>query len=200
MATNRRVVAGGCIISMDPAIGDLAKGDILIEDGRIVAIAPAIAADDAERIDATGCIVIPGFVDAHRHTWQSALRHRLGDETFAGYGYAMLRGLGPLYRPDDIYAGNLLGATAALEAGTTTLLDWSHALNTPDHSDAAIAALREAGIRAVFAQGWPRGDGRNWVVGSTLAHWPDIERVRRDVNWPRTTRRSPTRWPGAGRR
>jgi 5-methylthioadenosine/S-adenosylhomocysteine deaminase len=178
---NRRIIAGGCIVSMDPAIGDLAVGDVLIEDGRIAAIAPAIAADDAERIDATGCIVSPGFVDAHRHTWQSALRHRLGDDSFSEYGAAMLRGLGPLYRPEDIYAGNLLGATAALEAGTTTLLDWSHALNTPDHSDAAIAGLREAGIRAVFAQGWPRGDGRNWVVNSTLAHWPDIERVRRDV-------------------
>lgn len=181
MPHDRRIIAGGCIISMDPAIGDLPKGDLLIENGRITAIAPAISADDAERIDAAGCIVIPGLVDAHRHTWQSALRHRLGDATFTEYGYAMLRGLGPVYEPDDIYAGNLLGAVAALDAGTTTLLDWSHALNTPAHSDAAIAALRDAGIRAVFAQGWPRGDGRNWVNESTLVHWPDIERVRREV-------------------
>lgn len=181
MPGDRRLITGGYLISMDPVIGDLPKGDILIEGGRIAAIAPAVDADDAERIDATDSIVIPGLVDAHRHTWQSALRHRFGDETFAGYGCKVLRGLGPLYEPEDIYIGNLLGAMAALEAGTTTMLDWSHALNTPAHSDAAIAGLKESGIRGIFAQGWPRGDGRNWVVESTLRHWPDIERVRRDV-------------------
>ncbi len=181
MPRDRRLISGGSIISMDRAIGDLPKGDILVEDGRIAAIAPRITASDVERIEVMDGIVIPGLVDAHRHTWQSALRHRLGDETFAGYGCRMLRGLGPLYEPEDIHIGNLLGALSALEAGTTTMLDWSHALNTPAHSDAAIAGLRESGIRGIFAQGWPRGDGRNWVVESTLRHWPDIERVRREV-------------------
>jgi cytosine/adenosine deaminase-related metal-dependent hydrolase len=137
--------------------------------------------DDAELIDATDGIVIPGLIDTHRHTWQSALRHRLGDETFVGYGCAMLRDMAPLYSPDDIYIGTLLGAIAALEAGTTTLLDWSHALNTPAHADAAIAALRESGIRGIFAQGCPRGDGRNWTNESVLPHPEDLARVRRDV-------------------
>ena len=169
------------ILSMDPEIGDLPCGDLLVEDGRIAAIARDIVADDAEIIDATGNILIPGLVDTHRHTWQSALRHRLGDMDFAGYGCAMLRGLGPLYRAEDIYIGNLLGATAALEAGTTTMLDWSHALNTPAHADAAIAALRESGIRGLFAQGWSRADGRNWTRNSDLRHDQDIVRVRREV-------------------
>ena len=179
--TNRLLITGGTVLSMDPAIGDLPVGDILIEDGRILEVAPSIAADDAERIDAHDRIVIPGLVDTHRHTWQSALRHRMGDEDFAGYGCAMLRGMGPLYTPEDIYIGNLLGALSALEAGTTTMLDWSHALNTPEHADAAIAALRDSGIRGLFAQGWSRQDGQNWTQNSTLRHNPDIIRVRRDV-------------------
>lgn len=169
------------ILSLDSAIGDIPCGDLLIEDGLIAAIAPSIDAGDAEVVDATGNILIPGLIDTHRHTWQSALRHRLGDLDFVSYGCAMLRGLGPLYRPQDIYIGNLLGAIAALEAGTTTLLDWSHALNTPAHADAAIAALRESGIRGIFAQGWSRSDGRNWTQNSTLRHNEDIIRVRREV-------------------
>lgn len=178
---DRLLFTRATILSMDPAIGDVPCGDLLIEDGRIAAIAPSIAVDDAEVVDATGNILIPGLIDTHRHTWQSALRHRLGDHDFVGYGCAMLRGLGPLYRPEDIHIGNLLGAVAALEAGTTTLLDWSHALNTPAHADAAIAALQESGIRGIFAQGWSRADGRNWTQNSTLRHNEDIIRVRREV-------------------
>jgi cytosine/adenosine deaminase-related metal-dependent hydrolase len=105
----------------------------------------------------------------------------MGDADFAGYGCAMLRGFGPLYTAEDVYIGNLLGALSALDAGTTTMLDWSHALNTPEHADAAIAALRTSGIRALFAQGWSRADGQNWTQNSTLRHNPDIIRVRREV-------------------
>jgi 5-methylthioadenosine/S-adenosylhomocysteine deaminase len=181
LASKRKLISGGAILTMDPSLGDLARGDLLIDDGRIAAIAPSIDAADAERIDASGSIVIPGLIDTHRHTWQSALRHRLGDEDFAGYGCTMLRGLGPLYTAEDVRIGNLLGAVAALESGTTTLLDWSHALNTPAHADAAIEALRESGIRSIFAQGWSRSDGRNWTQSSGLRHPEDLVRVRREV-------------------
>jgi 5-methylthioadenosine/S-adenosylhomocysteine deaminase len=109
------------------------------------------------------------------------LRHRLADTDFLGYGCQMLRGLGPLYRTEDVYIGNLLGCIAAPDGGTTTLLDWSHALNTPAHADAAIAALRDSGIRPLFAQGWSRSDGLNWTRNSTLPYPADIVRVRRDV-------------------
>ena len=177
----RLLFTGATILTMDPDLGDLPCGDLLVEDGRIAAIAPRLEVSDAEMVDARDRILIPGLIDTHRHTWQSALRHRLGDATFAGYGCTMLRGFGPLYRPQDIHVGNLLGAVAALEAGTTTLLDWSHALNTPAHADAAIDALRTSGIRAVFAQGWSRADGRNWVRNSTLRHNEDVIRVRREV-------------------
>jgi cytosine/adenosine deaminase-related metal-dependent hydrolase len=181
LASQRKLISGGAILTMDPTLGDLERGDLLIDDGRIAAIAPSIDAADAERIDAAGSIVIPGLIDTHRHTWQSALRHRLGDEDFAGYGCAMLRGLGPLYTAEDVRIGTLLGAVAALESGTTTLLDWSHALNTPAHADAAIGALREAGIRSIFAQGWSRSDGRNWTRDSELRHPEDLMRVRREI-------------------
>jgi 5-methylthioadenosine/S-adenosylhomocysteine deaminase len=179
---DRRVlISGGAILTMDPALRDIGRGDVLVGDGRILEVGSRIDAPDAERIDASGCIVMPGFVDTHRHTWQSALRHRCGDVDFHGYGKSMLRTFGPVYSPEDIYVGNLLGAVSALDAGTTTLLDWSHALNTPSHADAAIAALRDSGLRAVFAYGWSRTEGPVWTVESTRRHPQDIVRVRRDV-------------------
>jgi cytosine/adenosine deaminase-related metal-dependent hydrolase len=174
----RTLFKGAHILTMDPQLGDLERGDLLVEDGLIAAVAPTIEADDTEVVDADGGIVLPGFVDAHRHTWQSALRHRLGEASFASYGALMLRGVGPRMTPEDVQVGTLLGGLSAVEAGTTTLLDWSHALNTPDHADAAVDALQATGMRAVFGQGWPRGDGQNWTQDSTLSHPADIRRVR----------------------
>lgn len=179
--TARTLIKRAHILTMDPQIGDLECGDLLVEGDHIAAVAPVIDAHDAEIVDADGGIVLPGFVDAHRHTWQSTLRHRLGEASFASYGALMLRGIGPRMTPEDVQVGTLLGGLSAVEAGTTTLLDWSHALNTPDHADAAVDALKATGMRAVFAQGWPRGDGRNWTQDSTLPHPDDIRRVRSEL-------------------
>lgn len=178
--SRRTLIKNGWIISMDPAIGDLQRGDLLIEGERIVAIAPTLAAEDAEQIDATGMIVLPGFVDTHRHTWQSCVRHRYADIAPEIYFAEMLGVKGAAFRPEDVYIGTLLGAVSALEAGTTTMMDWSHVQNTPEHSDAAIAALRDAGIRGVFGHGWPLAKDRTWMFDSERGHPEDIRRIRRD--------------------
>jgi 5-methylthioadenosine/S-adenosylhomocysteine deaminase len=181
MSKNRTLISGASIITMEPAIGDLPKADILVEDGKIGGIGTNLAAHDADVIDARDFIVLPGLIDTHRHTWQSVVRHRMGDADLLKYRQVVLNGMGPRFRPRDVYIGNLLGVLAALESGTTTLLDWSHIQNTPEHSDAAIAALRDSGMRAVFAHGWPRTDGAAWAVDSTRPHPDDIRRIRRDV-------------------
>ena len=73
--TTRMLLRSGHLVTMDPALGDLPRGDILIEDGTITAVEPEIDADvDAEVLDMTGRIVIPGFVDTHRHTWEAPIR------------------------------------------------------------------------------------------------------------------------------
>lgn len=166
---------------MDAAVGDHRKGDVLIEDGRIAAVAATVDAPDASVLDARDFVVLPGLVDTHRHTWQSCVRHRMGDVGFWSYCAHMLRDMAGHYAPEDVYVGNLLGAVSALEAGTTTLVDWSHIQNTPAHSDAAIEALRKSGMRAIFAHGWPRIDGASWVVDSVRPHPADIRRIRREV-------------------
>ena len=78
------------------------------------------------------------------------------------YFAAMLGNVGGHYRPEDVLIANHAGALEALNSGVTTLLDWSHISNTPEHSDAAIQGLKDAGIRAVYAHGVPTGTGENW--------------------------------------
>ncbi len=148
--TDRMLIRGGTVLSMDPAIGDLPRGDVLIEDDTIVAVDTQIAAD-AEIVDATGRIVIPGFVDSHRHTWEAAIRGCAPNATLDDYFVEVLDTFAPVYRPEDVYASNLAGSLECLNAGITTLVDWSHINNTPEHPDAAITALRDTGIRSLYA-------------------------------------------------
>lgn len=155
---SRTIIKGGSIVSMDPKIKDLPKGDVLVENGAIAAVAPSLAADGAETIDATGMIVLPGLINAHVHTWQSALRGVAGDWTVPKYMQSMHRGLAGHYRPEDLYIANLMGALNQLNSGSTTLVDWCHSNKTPEHTDAAIQGLTESGARALFLHGSPKPD------------------------------------------
>jgi len=174
----RTLIRGGYVLSMDPAVGDLPVGDVLVEDGRIAAVAASIAAEDVEVIDATDRIVLPGFVDTHRHTWQAPWRNIASDWSLFHYFWGMHTGLSKYYRPEDTYNGNLLGTVEALSSGITTLLDWSHNLKTSDHTDGAIAGLRDSGARTIFAHG---GGAPQWaVVPQNAVPHPadDVRRVR----------------------
>ncbi len=154
MPSSRIAITGGHVLSMDPGIGELERGDVLIEDGQIAAVAPELGELDAERVEATGAIVMPGFVDTHRHTWQTALRGICADWSLLDYFLGMRSTLSPRYTAEDVYVGNQAGALEALDAGVTTILDFSHCNNTPEHADGAIDGLADAGIRAVFAYGY----------------------------------------------
>ena len=137
----RTLIRNATIISVDPNIGDFQRGDILVEGSKIAAIAPSIPADDAEIVDATNRIAIPGFVDTHRHTWESLLRATGPDWSLAQYFTGVRVVMGGLYTPEDNYVANLLGALDALDSGITTLYDWSHNNNSPEHSDASVQGL-----------------------------------------------------------
>ncbi|MFI6349211.1 amidohydrolase family protein [Streptomyces sp. NPDC050560] len=149
----RTLLRGGMVVSMDPEVGDLPRGDVLVEGERIAAVAPTVDAADAEVVDASGRIVMPGFVDTHRHTWQTAFRGVGADWTFAQYRVGMHGTLRPHYRPQDVHLGNLLGRIEAVDSGITTLLDWFHCSDRPENADAAIDALRTAPGRSVFCYG-----------------------------------------------
>jgi 5-methylthioadenosine/S-adenosylhomocysteine deaminase len=156
--TGRTLIEGGTVLSMDPQIGELATGDVLIEGDRIVAVGRGLSNGQVNVIDATGMIVMPGFIDTHRHIWEGLLRNIGTDVPLEGrssYISYVLHKLAPAYRPEDAYIGDLISALGAIDAGITTLLDWSHIQGSPAHTDAVIQALKDSGLRAVFAYGFP---------------------------------------------
>ena len=150
----RVLLRGGYVLSMDPVLGELERGDVLIEGDSIAAVGARLEAEDAELLDVSGHVVMPGFIDTHRHTWQTPFRGICADWTLEDYFRGMRMSISPNCSAQDVYAGNYVGALEALDAGVTTILDFSHCNNTPEHADAAVQGLRDAGIRAVFAYGY----------------------------------------------
>ncbi|HEY1330639.1 MAG TPA: amidohydrolase family protein [Actinomycetota bacterium] len=177
---DRLLIRGGHVLTVDSNLGDLSPGDVLVEGDTIAQVAPQIDAD-AEVIDATGDVVIPGFIDSHRHTWEAAIRGCAPNATLDDYFVEVLDTFAPVYRPQDVYASNLAGALECINAGITTLLDWSHINNTPEHPDAAITGLQESGIRAVYAYGSANLSLNDYWNQSTIAIPADDLRRVRDV-------------------
>ena len=153
----RLLLRDGIVVTQDPTIGALPRGDVLIEGDRIAAIAPSLDAE-AEIIDCAGHFVLPGLINAHMHTWQTALRSVGADWTLLEYFRHVHAGLATLYEPEDIHVATLAGALNQLDHGVTTLVDWCHNNPTPAHIDAAVDALIDSGIRAAFLHGSPKPD------------------------------------------
>ena len=175
---DRMLLRGGSVVSMDPKVPDLPKGDVLIEGDKIAKIAPRIDAE-AQVIDVTGDIVIPGFIDSHRHTWECAIRGCAPNATLDDYFVDVLDTFAPVYRPEDVYASNLAGALECINAGITTLLDWSHINNTPEHPDAGVRGLKESGIRAVYAYGSANLSLNDyWNQSTIVIPKDDVKRIR----------------------
>lgn len=179
MQHGRLLLKGGTILSMDPAVGNFESADILLEGRKIAAIGPGIDPGDAEIFEASDMIVMPGFIDTHRHMWQGALRMIVPDGDLGVYLTDVLVAVAPNYSPEDVYASNLLSALGALNAGITTILDWSHISNTPDHSDAAIQALRDSGVRAVYAYSHSNNGNLAWWTDDRHQYPKDISRIRK---------------------
>ncbi len=171
---SRILLKGGTIISMDPEVGDLIKGDLLIEGTKIAAVGPDIDPSGAQVIDALDTIIVPGFVDCHRHSWQAQLRRiNPNSPTLADYMNATHLSFAKAYRPQDHYVGNYLTAIGCIDAGITCVIDNSHNSRSSAHSDAAIDALFDSGIRAVHASGPPG-------AGEWDHQWPaDLERLQK---------------------
>jgi 5-methylthioadenosine/S-adenosylhomocysteine deaminase len=173
----RIMIKGGHVATLDKSIGELDVADVLIDNAAIVAVGRDLAVTDADVIDAGDKLVVPGLIDTHRHTWETLTRSLISEGDLAVYIKLMFGTLGLHFRPQDVYIGNLLGAVGALNSGITTMLDWSHIMNSPAHADAAIRGLADSGMRAVFAYGssaLPGADAPDAIERRAA----DIRRVR----------------------
>jgi 5-methylthioadenosine/S-adenosylhomocysteine deaminase len=150
------------VLTVDSA-GVLEGADVLVRGQTIAEVGQGLTKpDDAVEIDASGGILMPGMIDTHRHMWQTALRGFGADWTLTNYFFFYYLNWGKIFRPQDIYAGNLLSAIESIDAGVTTTVDWSHGLQTVDHGEAAVDALEEVPGRFVLAYGNLLGAPWEW--------------------------------------
>ena len=152
--TGRTLFKGGTVVTMDPTVPNLSTGDVLVDGGRIAAVGANLQAGDAEVIDASGSIVMPGLIDAHHHMWLGVMRRMMPDvDDLFAYIDVVAGTLGAHYRPLDMYLSTKLTAVASLDAGITTIIDACHSSRSPEHTDAALEALDAVGIRALHMVG-----------------------------------------------
>lgn len=147
--TSKILLRGGCVLTLGVKSPNFTQADLLIDDGRVAEVGPGLRARDAEPVDATDTIVMPGFVDTHRHAWKSLFRN-LGDSASSGEAPVSAAVLGDHYQPEDVYAGTLIGLLGAVEAGITTVVDWLDIQLDGGSADAALQAHADAGLRTVF--------------------------------------------------
>ena len=163
------VLRGGTVLTMDDSHTVLTPADVLVVDNRIAAVGQALdVPEGTQEIDASGGIVMPGMIDTHRHMWQTAMRGYGADWTLTQYFVWYYLEHGKTFRPQDVYAGNLLSAWDALEAGVTTTVDWSHGLQTVDHAEAAVDALQEVPGRFVLAYGNIQAGPWEWATDKAV--------------------------------
>ncbi|TDB93390.1 amidohydrolase family protein [Actinomadura sp. 7K534] len=158
------VLRGGMVLPMTEGREVLDRADVLVTGETITAVGPDLQVPEGTaEIDASGGIVMPGMIDTHRHMWQTAMRGYGADWTLTQYFVWYYLEHGKRFRPDDIHAGNVLAALEAIEAGVTTVVDWSHGLQTLDHADAAVDALRSVPGRFVLAYGNIQAPPAEWT-------------------------------------
>jgi 5-methylthioadenosine/S-adenosylhomocysteine deaminase len=197
--TSRILLTGGCVLTLGTKTPNFRQADVLIEDGTIAEVGTGLRARDAEQMDAADTIVMPGFVDTHRHAWTSLFRNL--DERRPSAGGS--GGAVDTYGPDDVYAATLIGLLGAVEAGITTVVDWSNAPAHDGSADAALRAHADAGLRTVFVHAPPSGPraasapsseivarlaaeaGPSTTVafGTTLSRTPELDEVA--AGWAR---------------
>ena len=162
------LLKGGCVLTLGARAPNLRSGDVLIEDTVVAEVGVGLRARDAEQIDATDTIVMPGFVDTHRHVWTSLFRN-LGDRASDGRAPAQSERLGDHFEPEDVYASTLIGLLGAAEAGITTVVDWSHLRADDGLAEAALRAHADAGLRSVFVH-VPHGAKERDATSATRQH------------------------------
>jgi 5-methylthioadenosine/S-adenosylhomocysteine deaminase len=175
---NRRTLfKGGTVLTLDPKVPNLPIGDVLVDGDRITALGANLQVDDVQVIDAADSIVMPGLIDAHHHMWLGVMRRMMPDvDDLFAYINVVAETLGAHYRPLDIYISTKLTAIASLDAGITTIIDACHSSRSPEHTDAALDALDDAGLRALHMV------GAAMDKKASAAHLPaDLERLA--ANW-----------------
>jgi len=154
---HRTLIRNGFVVTMDDDLGTCPATDVLIgEDGHIAAVGQSLSPDGVdETVDATDSLVMPGFVDSHRHMYSGLARGTGDGLSYGDYFGEVILDYAQSYTPDDTYVAVRLGAAEAIESGITTMHAWEHNLLTPDHAAQSLKALTDSGLRGRFSYGPP---------------------------------------------
>jgi cytosine/adenosine deaminase-related metal-dependent hydrolase len=170
------IVRGAYVMTMDPDLGDIADGQIHVRNGEIVAVGTDIAAPGVNVLNGHGMIMLPGMVDTHWHMWNTLLRSFDGEQAANGY-FPRTSAYGKAMTPDDMYHSTRLAAAEALHSGITTVHDYCHNVQSRDHAQADVQALRESGLRGRWSYGWAQG-----YPDDKLIELPVLESLHKDWN------------------
>ncbi len=174
------LVRGGTVVTCDEA-DRVIEGDVLFDGGEIVAIAPrgsSLGPQGLTRmIDARGCAVVPGFVQAHVHLCQALFRGMADDMPLLEWLRSRIWPLEAAHDETSLTASAELALAEMTRAGTTSILD----MGTVHGHDAVMEACARSGIRAISGKammdagsGVPKG-----LRESTRASLDESERLAR---------------------
>jgi 5-methylthioadenosine/S-adenosylhomocysteine deaminase len=174
---DRILLKGGIVLSMDPAVGDFEKADVLIEGKKIKAIGRNINAH-AQVVDCSGMIVMPGFITTHHHQDELLYKSTINDGTImpseawpqeSFFSVINMWGAGqvntgnvfggplvwdlerPPYDLEHQYLAHLYSSLSEMNQGVTCGTDTSSAAHSPEYTDAMIQGLMDSGRRTLYA-------------------------------------------------
>lgn len=121
------------------------------EEGIVAAITESGAGEPGgDIVDGGGMIALPGLTDAHRHVWQAPFKGLASDMMLLEYLEKVAGNVGAQISAEELYYVNLYGYIQCALAGITTVFDWSHIMNSPEHADAAAQAAVDSGLNVLF--------------------------------------------------
>jgi cytosine/adenosine deaminase-related metal-dependent hydrolase len=191
----RTLIRGADIITMDPKLGEIAGGDVLLDGGRIVAVGKGLSAASAEIVDGRGMILMPGMIDAHRHVWEGMDNGVIAkiSRTINNYNEYKLRTM-VCYTPEDAWLAQYASAVQAIDSGVTSLVDYCHIFHTAELAEQAARGLIDSGIAGTFCYQvshtptYKAGDTVRMADANAMrnagpddTHWRTVELLRERV-------------------
>src|SRR5437870_2660132 len=141
------LIKGGTIVTMD-ANDSIVHGNLLIRDGRIAEIDEKIGLDPDETIDATDCVILPGFVQTHIHLCQTLFRGAADDLALIDWLKKRVWPMEAAHTKESIRASARLGIAELIEGGTTCALT----METVRHTEEVLRVVDESGFRATVGK------------------------------------------------
>ncbi|WP_292466720.1 amidohydrolase family protein [Methanolobus sp.] len=141
------IIKNAYILTMDPAVGDIENGVVVIENGTIKEIGTSTQCNAEKIIDAKGSVLMPGLINTHCHAGMTIFRGYADDMLLEDWLENHIWPAEAQLTDEDIYAGTRLACLEMIRSGTIAFADMYI------HENRVAQAVDEAGIRAALSYG-----------------------------------------------